>query len=329
MNPIDLQLLINIQSFPEYLLPFTKALSFIGSFPALLCVIIFIMYTINYKLAIKLLLLLSTSSIINGILKTSLRIPRPYEQSAQIKAYSVSKAFNGYSMPSNYSQNSTAVYGTIITFQTIFRVIILILLLCVITISRMYLGEITFIQSIAGIITGIGIMYVFHKIQNGPFITIFFNFPERKMVLYVMVFTLSITACSATNLLIFNDLFHNSFGIGYETVKQLFLSSGLLAGGTIGSIKFIKRFSIQNEKKYSIKIIRFLAVSILSLILLYPVNITQLYISQEVITGRMQFFGTVYFIYLLYLTYGFLLTYIFPILLHKFKLMKLTFNYLD
>ncbi len=329
MNPLDLDILLLVQSAPHLLLPYMKAVSFLGSQPALLCIAIFIMYALDYRKGVDIILLLGISSIINGIVKTSIRIPRPFEINPGIRAYSYNPTFNGYAFPSLHTQSSTVTYGTLIGIATLPGFLAIAVLLFLIASSRMYLGEHTASQTAAGIMIGIGILYLYGRLRKSPYIAAFTSLPERRFLLFSIVLSLVLTGCAVTNLIIFSDFTYSSHGENFEKLYDIFYGTGIFTGSAYGSFRFLRRFTIHEDSSIRLRIVRFLFALLLSAALIVPVHHTLFYIAYQAVTTLPQFFGTLYFSYILYITYGFLLTFIFPVIFHRIGLFRLQFNYMQ
>ncbi len=90
------------------------------------------------KITLKFLILLTISYLINCIVKNIFKSPRPDEKI--VKAIHV-ESRGGYGFPSGHSQNSTVLFiGLYLTFKKNYLMIISIILITLISISRLYLG---------------------------------------------------------------------------------------------------------------------------------------------------------------------------------------------
>lgn len=110
----------------------------LGSIQFYLILFTFFFLIFEDKITLKLLILLTISYLTNSIFKNIFKSPRPDEKI--VEAIYVESG-GGYGFPSGHSQNSTVLWiGLYLTFKKNYLMIISIILIILISISRLYLG---------------------------------------------------------------------------------------------------------------------------------------------------------------------------------------------
>ena len=97
-----------LQGLGAWLVGPMKALSFLGEELFALIIMPLVLWCIDPNLGIRLGLILVSSNTINGILKISFGLPRPYWITDRVRAYASETSFG---LPSGHSQNALAFWG--------------------------------------------------------------------------------------------------------------------------------------------------------------------------------------------------------------------------
>jgi membrane-associated phospholipid phosphatase len=127
-----------LQNLGDGLLPVMKFFTFLGTEIFYLLVLPTLLWCIDARFGFRVGLILLTSSSINSILKLALGWPRPYWVSDKVRALSAETTFGS---PSGHAQNALSLWGRIISLVKNRLVItICVLLILLISISRLFLG---------------------------------------------------------------------------------------------------------------------------------------------------------------------------------------------
>jgi len=128
----------------------------LGSMQLYLILFSFFFLIFEDRITLKLLTLLIISYLTNSILKNIFKFPRPDEK---IVKPIYTESGGGYGFPSGHSQNSTVLWiGLYLTFRKNYLMIISIVLITLISISRLYLGLHFLFDVVGGIVIGLLIL---------------------------------------------------------------------------------------------------------------------------------------------------------------------------
>jgi len=128
----------------------------LGSMQLYLILFSFFFLIFEDRITLKLLTLLIISYLTNSILKNIFKFPRPDEK---IVKPIYTESGGGYGFPSGHSQNSTVLWiGLYLTFRKNYLMIISIVLITLISISRLYLGLHFLFDVVGGIFIGLLIL---------------------------------------------------------------------------------------------------------------------------------------------------------------------------
>jgi membrane-associated phospholipid phosphatase len=131
----------------------------LGSFEFYLFSIAFLFFICNNRTSLKILFLLVISFSINTLIKNILKLPRPDEE---VFNPIYKESSQGYGFPSGHSQNATSFWITISkNFKKKSILIFSIIIIFLISISRLYLSLHFLLDVLGGILIGIFIVYLF------------------------------------------------------------------------------------------------------------------------------------------------------------------------
>lgn len=154
-----LKFFVNIRN--SFLDKFFITMTNLGGLEFYLIFIAFFFFIFEDRITLKLLFLLIISYLINTFLKNLFQLPRPNET---ITKPIYKESGGGYGFPSGHSQNSTVLWiGLYLIFKKYYLIIISIILIILISISRLYLGLHFLFDVIGGILIGIFILFFFFK----------------------------------------------------------------------------------------------------------------------------------------------------------------------
>jgi len=136
----------------------------LGSMQLYLILFSFFFLIFEDRITLKLLTLLIISYLTNSILKNIFKFPRPDEK---IVKPIYTESGGGYGFPSGHSQNSTVLWiGLYLTFRKNYLMIISIVLITLISISRLYLGLHFLFDVVGGIFIGLLILLFCFKYMD-------------------------------------------------------------------------------------------------------------------------------------------------------------------
>ncbi len=146
---------------------------------------------VNKKLCYKTALILFFSMWLNNLLKDLFKLERPPDRLIEV---------SGYGFPSGHAQNSTTFWGYLaITTQNVFVIFLAIVLIILISYSRLYLNVHYPIDVVGGIFIGIFLVFTYYllskffeeKVEKIPFGLKFFIsgfVPLMLFALYTILF---------------------------------------------------------------------------------------------------------------------------------------------
>ncbi len=126
------------QNLGEGLLPIMQFFTFLGTEIFYLLVLPTLLWCFDSRFGFRVGFLLLTSSSLNATLKLAFGLPRPYWVSAKVKALSAEISFG---TPSGHAQNALSLWGRIASgIKNRWIITICVLLILLISVSRLYLG---------------------------------------------------------------------------------------------------------------------------------------------------------------------------------------------
>ena len=185
---MDIEYLLWLQNFrtaiDDALTPFMMAVSDFAV-GALVLIPVFIYWAVNKRNGLFILMAYSISNVINGIVKLTFCIYRPWIRDARVVPYGNSlKTAGGYSFPSGHTMESSPTYGglAVLTRKRAPVIMWLCILGMIITaISRNYLGVHTPQDVIVGTILGLLSVYIASKITG-----YIYAYPERENMILIL-----------------------------------------------------------------------------------------------------------------------------------------------
>jgi membrane-associated phospholipid phosphatase len=152
------------QGLGEVFLTPMEFFTFLGTEEFFLLVMPALLWCYNARLGFRIGLILLTSDGINGFLKLSFGMPRPYWVSNEVKALSMETSFG---LPSGHSQTAVAVWGRLAAWlRRRWAYVVLGLLIFLISISRLYLGVHFPTDVLAGWIVGGLLLWAFLRFEE-------------------------------------------------------------------------------------------------------------------------------------------------------------------
>lgn len=169
---MDINILLALQEFRNgagaCLVSFMSKMSFIGEMNTVLIIIALIYWCVSKKFGTYLLMGWSGNRVVNGFLKVTGCVYRPWIRDARIVPDSNEMALaTGYSFPSGHSMNGAALYGGGAIRRELskgFR-IVLGLIVVLIAFSRNFMGVHTPQDTLTGIGAGLLVMWLTGKLM--------------------------------------------------------------------------------------------------------------------------------------------------------------------
>lgn len=224
-------------------------ISFFGSGAPIVGFIIFVYYAGNKDFAKKLIFVISTSIMLNSILKTLFFAKRPFQF---IGKQHVQKApeFNGAegtSFPSGHSQMAGSFYLSYFlnTHKTILKILSIFFLIAI-PLSRLYLGVHFFMDSLVGLSLGIIIAIMAQKIYD--------KIGTNGRMYFLMI-------------LCFIGLIFCIFNMNIVENVYLFKAVGLVLGVTLGTLIEENKYNFTNNVPVLNKVVRCVIGIIVCLVL--------------------------------------------------------------
>ena len=220
---------------------------------ALLLIPVFIYWAVNKRNGLFIIIAYSISTIINGLVKLTFCIYRPWIRDTRIIPYGGSKrTAGGYSFPSGHTMESSPVYGglAVLTRKTAPIITCICVIAIIITaISRNYLGVHTPQDVVAGTILGLISLWISSRITGYIYAR-----PERENM--IMIIGLVIIAVSGAYIALKPYPMDYADGKLIVDPQSMILSSigplGLTAGFIIG--RFIEKTYIKfKAERFTLK----------------------------------------------------------------------------
>lgn len=213
-------------------------ISFFGSGVPILAFLIFLFYIGDKEFAKKLAFVVSTSIMLNGLLKTLFFAKRPFQFIGKQHVQKVPE-FNGAegtTFPSGHSQITGAFYLTYFlnTHNKLLKILSLFFLITI-PITRMYLGVHFFVDVLVGLLIGVGITIFTQK---------FYDKLGKNGRMYFMM------------ILCFIGLIFCIFNMNVVDNKYLFETVGIVLGVTLGIYLDENKYNYTNNVPIKNKIIR-------------------------------------------------------------------------
>lgn len=141
-----------------------QAFTFLGSELFFLLVMPALYWSIDPVIGFRAGMMLILSGGLNSVLKALFHTPRPYWVDGDVKALASETSFG---MPSGHSQNSAAIWGIIAaTIRRRWAYIVAIVLVFLISLSRIYLGVHFLHDVLTGWLAGLIIIIIYLKLES-------------------------------------------------------------------------------------------------------------------------------------------------------------------
>ena len=170
---MDIRILLALQQFREgsggFLLKFLEKMTFLGDSSTVLIVMAVVYWCISKDMGTYLMMGWSGNRLLNGMLKVTACVYRPWIRDVRIipNAGSLASA-TGYSFPSGHSTNAAAVYGGCLVRTDIPRAsrIVFALTTALVAFSRIYLGVHTPQDILIGVSLGLLVMVLTYLLMQ-------------------------------------------------------------------------------------------------------------------------------------------------------------------
>ncbi len=164
MTEPDYVLLAAVQAWSPALKPVMAAFSGAGYGSIYMAVIAFAYWCVSPSHALRLAALLLLSSCINTLVKIVILEPRPYWLHPGLYTGSIDTAAG---MPSGHAQSAAAFWGLLASFTRRPLVwAVCVLMIAGICVSRIYFGVHFPSQIVAGVVLGLALVVVFHRVER-------------------------------------------------------------------------------------------------------------------------------------------------------------------
>ncbi|MFP3854414.1 MAG: phosphatase PAP2 family protein [Anaerolineales bacterium] len=199
---IGLDWVLAVQAWGPWLVGPMEWISELGTEPFYLLVMPIVLWCYDYALGFRLGLILIASALTNGWLKLAFALPRPFWVSSGVETHSFETSFG---LPSGHAQNGVTVWGRLAHgLRTRWAYAGAIILILLISISRLYLGMHFPQDAIGGLIAGALLLLVFLWLEE----PVWRWFKHQRPLLQV----LSILGVSFGSLLISLLIWQSSLG---------------------------------------------------------------------------------------------------------------------
>jgi membrane-associated phospholipid phosphatase len=153
-----------LQALGDWLVLPMKIFTFLGDKEFYILIAPTILWCFDTMLGLRIGLLLLTSGSINNILKMTFRLPRPYWVSQDIQVFAWRPTFG---LPSGHAQNALVIWGGLAAWlRKRWLTITCILLILLISVSRLYLGVHFPADTLAGWLFGAIVLVSFIKLEK-------------------------------------------------------------------------------------------------------------------------------------------------------------------
>ncbi len=168
---MDINILLALQDFRNgagaFLASFLSKMTFLGELNTAMVIMAIIYWCVSKSFGSFLLMGWSGNRIVNGLLKVTFCVYRPWIRDARIVPYGDSMTTaTGYSFPSGHSMNAASVYGGGAVRKELPRTLRIVLgtILALVAFSRIYLGVHTPQDILVGAGAGLMVMWLTAKL---------------------------------------------------------------------------------------------------------------------------------------------------------------------
>ena len=185
---ISIDVIAFLQSQLAFLTPLMRIFTFLGDEEFYLLIMPFLVWSVDYRLGMRLGVSLMLSGTINSYFKVIIRQPRPYWISREIK--NLAAPMGSFGLPSGHSQNAVAVFGLLATAvkKTWVRIFLVVTIIMV-ALSRLFLGVHSIADIVLGLAMGALFLWIFVRIEKRVADYLNRQQPSKQLLL---VFTFSL-----------------------------------------------------------------------------------------------------------------------------------------
>jgi membrane-associated phospholipid phosphatase len=159
-----IQIIIWLQGLGGWLVTPMNLFSFLGREEFFILLISAIYWCWNAMLGLRVFLLLNISVLVNSTLKLLFHMPRPYWYSTTVPVFAEETSFG---IPSGHAQNAVVIWGGIASWiKKTWAWVVAILLILLISLSRLYLGVHFPTDVLAGWIIGALILWIYLLLEK-------------------------------------------------------------------------------------------------------------------------------------------------------------------
>ena len=190
---MDISILLGLQDFRNgaggFLAEFLKKMTFLGELNTALVLLAIVYWCVHKELGTYLMMGWSGNRLVNGALKVTACVYRPWIRDARIIPYGDSMTTaTGYSFPSGHTMNAGTVFGGVAVRKGTPRMLRVLLWITVslVAFSRIFLGVHTPQDILVGFAASILVMWL-----TGKLMTWIANHPEKDWIVVVVGIGLS------------------------------------------------------------------------------------------------------------------------------------------
>ena len=283
---MDITILLWLQEFRNgigaYLAEFLAKMTFLGELNTALVIMAVLYWAVSKDLGTFLLMGWSGNRLVNGVLKVTFCVYRPWIRDARIIPYgNAITTATGYSFPSGHTMNAVSVYGGGAVHKDMpegLRIVLCLLVLMV-AFSRMYLGVHTPQDVLVGTAAGILVMWLIFRmlqwVQENPD-------RDKLVVLAGVVLAAAVAVYAAVK----------PYPTDYDAAGKLIVDGAKMANDTFKGVGFSMGFLTGwfLERRYvkfttDISLTRKLSRVVTGLLLYYAVSLIAVPVIKEVFAG--------------------------------------------
>jgi len=268
----------------DWVFYFWLFITYLGSEYFYLVALTTLYLAVNKRLCYKTALILFFSMWLNNLLKDTFKLERPSERLIEV---------SGYGFPSGHAQNSATFWGYLaITTQNAFIIVLAVVLIILISYSRLYLNVHYPIDVVGGIFIGISLIFAYYFLSKS-----FENKVEK------IPFTLKVFISGFVPLMLFALYVILFFAEASEDIPRI---CGAYLGFTVGYLLEEKTVGIKDPQIFKFRIFR----CILGLIIVFTMYLLL----------SMTFPPNFYMVFIRYMLVALLVTVFVPLLVKTLKI---------
>ena len=235
---MDIEILLALQNFRDGIgsifISFLNKMTFFGEMNTALVVLAIVYWCVNRKVGTYLLMGWNGNRLVNGLLKVTACVYRPWIRDARIQPYPPTKAAaTGYSFPSGHAMTSASLYGGGVVRKEVPMIlrIALGLFVFLISFSRIFLGVHTPQDILVGMCSGLLVMWLTDRLLKWLELH-----PEKDMTIFVA------GAVLAVSLALYAGL--KSYPVDYDEMGNLIVDGAKMANDTFKAVGWVLAFLV-------------------------------------------------------------------------------------